>query len=154
LKKGDPPTAKYQNAAAQVWDLSGAPTDVIGGSAGNAGKLNLKPAEFPFVQVIPGSPIALFDNDYGVQNGQELWTVPVASASSTSAPWLRIAARSDDVTGIDVRGDEIFLLSHKDAPTFRVLGLRAGQTIKDAQTLIQARPERIIESIHAASDAL
>src|SRR5208283_3738649 len=68
--------------------------------------------------------------------------------------WQRLAVRSDNVTSIDMRGEEIFLLSHQDAPTFKVLTLHAGQKLADAATLVPARSDRIIESIYAASDGL
>jgi prolyl oligopeptidase len=58
------------------------------------------------------------------------------------------------VTNVDMRGAEIFLLSHKDAPTFKVLEVRAGQPLSAAETLMPAQPDRVIETIHAASDAL
>jgi prolyl oligopeptidase len=45
-------------------------------------------------------------------------------------------------------------LSHKDAPTFRVLVVRAGQPLSSASTLVPARADRVIEGIHAAADGL
>ncbi|HYM41744.1 MAG TPA: prolyl oligopeptidase family serine peptidase, partial [Steroidobacteraceae bacterium] len=48
----------------------------------------------------------------------------------------------------------LWLLTHKDAPTFKVLALPVGGALKDARTVIAARPDRVVESIHAASDAL
>ncbi len=154
LKPGDAPTAKYLNATAQVWDLKTEPIDLIGTSVGNAAKLNLTPPELPFIQLFPGSPIAVFDNDYGVQNEQELWVAPVTTAADANAPWKLLAARNDNVTAMDVRGEEIYLLSHQDAPTFKVLELHESRNIAEARTVVPARADRVIESIHAASDGL
>jgi len=53
-----------------------------------------------------------------------------------------------------MRGPDIFLLSHHDAPTFKVLLVRAGRPFSSATVLVPARPDRVIEGIHAASDAL
>ena len=58
------------------------------------------------------------------------------------------------MVGLDERGDEIFLLSHKDAPTFKVLRLKVGEPFSAATTLVAAEPGRVIEGIDAAKDAL
>jgi prolyl oligopeptidase len=96
----------------------------------------------------------VFDNRRGVQNEQEYWLAPLTEAANPDARWQLLAARSDNVTGIEMRGEEIFLLSHQDAPTFKILTLRAGQKLAAAATLVPARSDRVIESIHAASDGL
>src|SRR6185437_4555840 len=54
----------------------------------------------------------------------------------------------------DMRGNEIFLLSHKNAPTFQVLGVKAGEPLSKAKVLLPVQPDRLAESIHAAKDAL
>src|SRR5262249_43324709 len=90
----------------------------------------------------------------GVQNELAMWTTPVASLADPKAVWTPLVTRDDGVTSADTRGDEIFLLSHKDAPTFKVLALKAGQSLAQATTLVAAESDRVIENIHAASDAL
>ncbi|MBV8136248.1 MAG: prolyl oligopeptidase family serine peptidase [Deltaproteobacteria bacterium] len=154
LSPGDAPTAKYLNSTAVVWDLKSGPTALIGTTVGNAGAFNLKPAEFPNVGLVPGAPNALFFNINGVQNELEIWLTSTRSASHLDAPWHRLVARLDDVTDVRMRGSEIFLLSHHGAPTFQVLALRAGQRLAEAETLVPARNDRVIESIRAAADAL
>jgi prolyl oligopeptidase len=61
---------------------------------------------------------------------------------------------ADDVTAFDANATTIWALTHKDAPTFKVLALPVDGTLGDARSVIAARPDRVIESIHAASDAL
>ena len=68
--------------------------------------------------------------------------------------WTKFLTREDDVTNVDMRGAEIFLLSHKDAPTFKVLTVHAGQPLSSASTLVPAQADRVIEGIHASADAL
>jgi len=151
---GDLPTAKYVNASAVAWDLISEPKAVVGVTVGNAEKFGLTPTDLPNIATIPGAANAVFDSVHGVQNEQEYWLAPIREAANPDAPWQRLAVRSDNVTSIDMRGEEIFLLSHQDAPTFKVLTLHAGQKLADAATLVPARSDRIIESIYAASDGL
>jgi prolyl oligopeptidase len=152
VKPGRPETDKYLNSKAYVWDLKGAPVPILG--VGISPAVPFKPEEFPGVFTVPDAPLALAVNVNGVQNEMAIWTAPVAAAGSADAPWKPFVKRDDDVTNIAVAGNRIFLLSHKDAPTFKVLALNAGEPIGAAKEVIAARPDRVIEGIAAASDGL
>jgi prolyl oligopeptidase len=90
----------------------------------------------------------------GVQNELALWLAPVSRLNHASVKWTPFVARTDDVTAVEAAGDTIFLLSHKDAPTFQVLTIKAGQPLEAARILVPAAKDRVIDSIHAAADAL
>jgi|KBSMisStaDraftv2_1062788.scaffolds.fasta_scaffold30082_3 prolyl oligopeptidase len=152
VKPGRPETDKYLNSKAYVWDLKGAPVPILG--VGISPAVPFKPEEFPGVFTVPDAPLALAVNVNGVQNEMAIWTAPVTAAGSADAPWKPFVKRDDDVTNIAVAGNRIFLLSHKDAPTFKVLALNAGEPIGAAKEVIAARPDRVIEGIAAASDGL
>lgn len=152
LKPGQPETDKYKFSKDYVWDLKSAPVPVLG--VGVSPQVPLKPEEFPIIGISPNSPVALAVSINGVQNEWEAWTAPAAAATQANAPWQPLIGRDDDVTNVAISGTRIFLLSHKDAPTFKVLALNAGQPISAAQTLIAARPDRLIESIATAADGL
>jgi prolyl oligopeptidase len=152
LKPGEPETDKYKNSKAYVWDLNSAPVPVLG--PGISPNVPVNPAEFPYVGTVPGSPVALAGTINGVQNEIAVWTAPVAAAASADAPWTKLVGRDDDVTRFSIVGDRIFLLSHKNAPTFEVLEVRAGQPLSAAKLVVAPRPGRLIEGISAASDGL
>ena len=67
-----------------------------------------------------------------------MWFTPVAKVSDPKTTWEKLITREDGVTNMDMRGSEIFLLSHKDAPTFKVLAMHAGQPLASATTLVPA----------------
>jgi prolyl oligopeptidase len=152
LAANDPPTAKYQNATADAWDLKAEPVAVLGSTVGHGPKIGA--SEFPVIAMSVGSPLAMALSINGVQNELAMWLAPVAKVRDPNASWVKFITRDDDVTNVDMRGSEIFLLSHKDAPTFKVLAVRAGRPLSSAATLVAAQPDRVIEAIHAASDAL
>jgi prolyl oligopeptidase len=152
LKPGDPDIGRYKNSTLDAWDLKAAPETLYGATSGHGPKIGED--EFPIVVVSPGAPLAVLDSVNGVQNEQKLWLAPAADAAKPDASWKAFVDRDDAVTALDLRGEEIFLLSHKDAPTFKVLRVKAGEPLASATTLIAARPDRVIESVHAASDAL
>jgi len=147
-----PATDKYQNATADAWDLKSEPVAILGASLGHGPALT--PVEAPAIVMVVGAPMAAALSINGVQNELAMWLAPAAQVSDPKVTWTKFIAREDAVTSFDMRGPEIFLLSHKDAPTFKVLTLRAGQPLPSASALVPAQADRVIESIHAAADAL
>ncbi len=148
----DPPTDKYKDSTADSWNLRSEPAPVLGAQLGHGPPV--KREEFPAVTIGAGSPMAAALSINGVQNELAIWLTPAAGVDDPAAEWMKFVTRDDDVTNIDMRGDQIFLLSHKDAPTFKVLAVRAGAPLSTAKVLVPASPDRVIEAIHAASDAL
>ena len=152
LAPEDPPTEKYKDATAQAWDLKAEPSALIGSSVGHGPEI--KPAEIPVIALTVGAPLAVAVSINGVQSELAAWLTPAPHVADPTAQWVPFLRREDGVTAIEMRGAEIFALSHKDAPTFQVLALPAGQALRAATVLVPARPDRVIEAIHAASDAL
>jgi prolyl oligopeptidase len=143
---------KYLNATADAWDLKSEPVAILGASLGHGPALT--PVEAPAIAISVGAPVAAALSINGVQNELAMWLAPAARVSDPKVTWTKFLVREDDVTNVDMRGAEIFLLSHKDAPTFKVLMVHAGQPLSSASTLVPARADRVIEGIHAAADGL
>jgi prolyl oligopeptidase len=153
LPPGAPEIEKLQNSRAEVWDLAGEPRPVLGSTV--PGPIKVGPAMFPGVVTSPGSPFAAALVINGVQNEVEIWTAPLpAVLEGPTPPWTRLTTRDDGVTSLEAKGDDIFLVSHQDAPTFKVLHLKAGQPLSTAQTIVPGDPGRLIQSVLAAADAL
>jgi prolyl oligopeptidase len=152
LEAAAAPTDKYKNATADSWDLKSEPVALLGAGVGHGPEF--LPAEFPAIAVSFGAPLATALSINGVQNELAMWTAPAAHLNDPRVAWTKFIVRDDGVTGADMRGSDIFLLSHHEAPTFKVLSVRAGQPLSAATVLVPARPDRVIEGIHAASDAL
>jgi len=152
LKSTDPVTEKYRDASLDAWDLKSDPNMLYGSLAGHGPQFTAD--ETPALTVTPASSVAVLESINGVQNEVKLWTAPASVAENPDAKWMPLADRSDGVTGLDIRGDDIFLLSHDNAPTFQVLMVKAGEPLASAKVLVPASPGRVIESIHAAADAL
>ena len=155
LKKvlpGEPDTDKYKDSTADAWDLHGDPIVVAGRGIGRG--TSFEPDEIPIIGIVPATPVALLASINGVQNELKVWSTPVAEAANPDAHWTLLCDRDADINSFDQRGDEIFLRSHKDAPTFKVLVLKAGEPLSAARVLVPASADRVIENINAAADAL
>ncbi|MGH7024237.1 MAG: prolyl oligopeptidase family serine peptidase [Caulobacteraceae bacterium] len=152
LAPTDPGTEKYRDPSLDVWNLTSEPVPLYGSLTGHGPKFTAD--ETPVLAVEPTSPVAMLASQNGVQNEVKMWTAPASEANNPDARWTPLVDRDDGVTSADARGDDVFLLSHKDAPTFKVLEVKAGQPLASAVTLVPADPRRVIEGVHAAADAL
>ncbi len=152
LAPGEAETEKYRNSTLVSWDLKSEPVGILGSTVGHGP--SYLPDEAPALVIWPGAPMAMAVSFNGVQNEQALWLASVDQVNDPNVKWIPLVSRADDVTAEDAAGDTIYLLSHQNAPTFQVLSVRAGQPLAAASVLVPAAKDRVIDSIHAASDAL
>jgi prolyl oligopeptidase len=152
LQPGQPKSDTFLNRRAMIWDLKGEPVPVAGAPVSVGPKI--RPDEGPNLFFTPGSRTAVLLVFEGVKNEVDLYVAPAAQVASAQARWRKVADRREGVTRFDVRGETLFLLSNKDAPTFRVLSMPSSGTAATARELVPARANRVLESLGAASDAL
>lgn len=152
LAAGESEIEKYRDPSLVSWDLKSEPVALLGTRAGRGPSFS--PDELPALALWPGSPMAMAISFNGVQNEQALWLAPVSQLNDPNLKWTPLVTRADEVTSADAVGDNIFLLSHKNAPTFQVLSVQAGQPLAAARVVVPAEKDRVIDSIGAASDAL
>ncbi len=145
-------TEKYRNTAVVSWDLKSEPVAILGSTAGRGPSFG--PDDTPTLAIRPGAPMAMAISFYGVQSELTIWLAPVSEVNDPKVNWSPLVTRADEVTAADAAGDTIYLLSHKNAPTFQVLSVRTGQPLAAAKVLVPAEEDRVIDSIYAASDAL
>lgn len=152
LAAGEADSEKYRNPALVSWDLKSEPVALLGAAVGHGPPF--QPDELPTLELFPGSETALAVSINGMQNELAVWFSPRSKVHDAAVKWLPFVDRSDDVTAVDASADTIYLLSHKKAPTFQVLALKAGDPLAKARVVVPAARDRVIDSIHAASDAL
>lgn len=111
-------------------------------------------AVFPGISLTPGSDVALAAISDGVSPEVTLLVARAADLLALHPAWRKLAAPSDGVVDAVVRGDRIDLLTHKDAPRFRVIETTfAAADVAHARTLV---PESagVLTGMAGASDAL
>ena len=82
--------------------------------------------------------------------------VHVTSQSDLAAArpaWRKLVAHEDDVIAVDAARDELFLLTHRQAPRHRVLRMKAGAALATARQIVP-QGDAVIEQIGIARDAL
>jgi prolyl oligopeptidase len=112
------------------------------------------PTDAPAVLISPASPYALGLVAHGVRNEQTLYAAPAASVDAPNAPWKKIVDVDDDVTGLDVRGSTLYLLTHKDAPAFKVVELRLDRPDFANAPVLVAPSRGVVLQVAVAKDGL
>jgi prolyl oligopeptidase len=108
----------------------------------------------PRLVIPPGAGYAIAEVSDGVTQEIAVYAVPLTQLSQTPAPWKNLADEGDQVTEISVSGSLVFLLTHADAPTARVVSEDLADIgFKNARTVLPAG-EGVITGIAAAADAL
>ncbi len=98
--------------------------------------VKMDPADDPFVSTVPGSEYALGSIEHGTRQEMTVYAAPLASVGKPNTPWQKICDVDDDVTDFAVKGKEIFLLTHKDAPRFKIISTSlAKPDLASARTL-------------------
>ncbi len=127
----DPLTAKYQKALVYRHVLgtdATADAPVFGGSLSPSASFKLD--DVPTVIVIPDSSYAFGVVERGVLNENAVYYAPLNSVAGPQTPWRRLADFTDDVVavngegrqvGLAAHGDDVYLLTHKDAPHYRII---------------------------------
>ncbi|HEY6291711.1 MAG TPA: prolyl oligopeptidase family serine peptidase [Terriglobia bacterium] len=79
---------------------------------------------------------------------------PVADLGKTDLAWRKVADFSDDVNDVEVHGNDLYALTFKDAPRYKVIRTDArSPNLASAETIVPPS-QAVVRSIHAAQDAL
>jgi prolyl oligopeptidase len=117
--------------------------------------VHVEPIDFPVVVTDPGSPLAVGLLAHGVQNEAMLYAAPITSLNASGGiSWKKLVDTEDEITDIAQHGDELYLLSHKDAPRSKII--RTSLSHPDLGNAVVVAPQSgaVIKNLHAAQDAL
>jgi prolyl oligopeptidase len=155
LAAGAPAAAKYKNSRAYLHVL-GQPDsrDVAVLGIGVSPGVKMGEDDFPFVQTFLGSPWAAALVGHGVLNEATVYIAPLAQVRSGTAHWRLLVDIPDSVTGMDVRGDDVYLLTHNRAPRFKVIRTSLRRPDVAHATVVVPETDAVVRNFGAARDAL
>jgi prolyl oligopeptidase len=155
LKPGEPDTDKETRAVNYLHVLGTDPDhDAAVFGYGVDPKIHFGPTDFPYVTYTPASPYLLGTIVHGVKNEVMLYAVKSPEIRSGDVPWKAVATDDDDVTGYDFKGSTIYLLTHKDAPTYKVVATSLESPNLSAPQTVVAPGHAVVEQISVAGDGL
>jgi prolyl oligopeptidase len=106
------------------------------------------------VRTQPGSRYAIGELDNGFAHSSAYYIAPVESIGKPNPAWRKVADFADGVTQIIVHGDDLYLLTYKDAPRYKVLRIDARSPDLAAAEIVVPPGEAVITYLDAALDTL
>jgi prolyl oligopeptidase len=107
----------------------------------------------PYIGTFPGSAFAVLQLS-DVRPESRIFIAPVADAVSGRAHWTRIAGFEDEITGVDIDGDDLFLLANKGTPRGRILKTSAAHPSLATAVEVVPQGSLVIEEMDRAKDGL
>jgi prolyl oligopeptidase len=155
LKPGEPDTARYLNSRVYVHRLGENPgSDLALIGSGVSGSPGLVPADTPFILTQAGSEMAVAIISHGSEPALEVLIAPLSQARRPGARWRKVADAPDGVIAVALHGEKLYLLTHKDAPRYRIVALSVANPDWSRSESVVAPSERVIEDMQPAADAL
>jgi len=123
--------------------------------------IHVDPRHLAGVEVFPDSAYAIGEIHEGVSPNKAVYIGRVSDLGKTNSAWRKAADFSDDVgiaatlaPAIAVHGDDLYLLTYKNAPRYKVIRTDARKPdLASAETVVPPG-EAVVNGIHAAQDAL
>jgi prolyl oligopeptidase len=156
LSASDPPTAKYQKLRVFVHTLGNDPEkdqQVFGYEF--SPNVKVTEDDFPVLIYSPAAPKAIVGLViHGVKNEKDIYVAPFNANPTAKTSWTNVADDSKEITNLDMHGDDLFLLSHKDASRFKVFRTSLSKPDLAKATLVVPPGEAVVINIAAAADGL
>jgi prolyl oligopeptidase len=116
--------------------------------------MKVEASDFSFLITDPASNYALGLIKHGVQNEITAYVAPRNSIRKPNARWRKVCDVEDQVTNFALRGDDLYLLTHRDASRFKVIRTHAASPDLTHAEVVVPSSEAVITDLGAASDAL
>src|SRR5579862_1417998 len=100
------------------------------------------------------SPYAIAYVNHGFSNDVTLYGAPVSSIAGGNAPWEKIVDVADQVVGFDLRGTDLYLVTHKEAPRSKVVRVSMPHPDLAHAAVVGPPSEAVVTTILAMADAL
>lgn len=116
--------------------------------------LGMVSTDSAYVSITPGSPYVLGIISHGVKNELTLAISPADAAAKGAPVWTKFVDVDDDITSGAIEGHEMWLLSHKDAPRFKVIHIDLDHPDIAKADVAVPPSDLVLQSISTAKDAL
>jgi prolyl oligopeptidase len=116
-------------------------------------KIKLDPSDASFVGIDPRTNYASACVSRGFSNDLTCYATPVDSLGKPNTAWHKLFDAQDGVTNLEIRGDDLYLMSHKDAPRFKILRTSISHPNLAQSEVVVPPGELVISNMLASTDA-
>ncbi len=128
--------------------------DEIVFASGLGGARDVPEFVYPSLVVPEDSTHAYAIARHGVRREVSVYVTPVRELARGLPRWTKIVDFDDGVTAVEAWKDDVYLLSHKDAPLNRVLVIKVGKDGASRPRVAVTEGEAVILGMALAADAL
>ncbi|WP_426276522.1 prolyl oligopeptidase family serine peptidase [Chryseobacterium sp. S-02] len=90
-----------------------------------------------------------------VKSESPIFVAPYSELKNKKVKWRQIIKPSDDITDVFISGDKLFLLTHKDAPNYKItLTSLSKPDLINAKVVVPESKDNVIISIHNSKNYL
>jgi prolyl oligopeptidase len=149
-----PASAIYEKARTWLHVVGTAPKDdreIFG--FGVSDRIALEPQDFASVYCLGKGRYLLATVRHGLQQDVEVYVAPAAAVGG-DIPWRKLASFEDLVTRFDVHGDDIYLLSRRNAPRANVIRASLADGDISHGQVVLAPSDLVLHEVSVARDAL
>jgi prolyl oligopeptidase len=154
LKPGQPPNQKYFDTKTRLHELGSDPgkDDVYLASGANA-TIRFTPQQANAIVTVPGSDLCFAVVSNFVQNELALY-ITTLSELGPSTKWIQLCDFDDQVTNVSLFGHDLYFLTHKDAPKFKISARTFGDGKVGAAKDVIPESDEVIQQIISAKDGI
>lgn len=151
----DPPTAKYLDSKEWLHKVGDNPDhDVLVLGRVGAPGIPLVEADFPSVSYSPASSWLIALAIHGVQREFPVYAAKLSDLAGAKTQWKKIAGDADEVTGFDIRGNDLYLMTHHDASRFKIIRVDLEHPDVASAKVIVPAGEAVLVRHQVAKDGL
>ncbi len=108
-------------------------------------------------------PMIYFTDDYkniivklgSVKSEHPIFVAPYSELKNKKIKWRQIVKTSDDITDVFISDDQLFLLTHKEEPNYKIaLTSLANPDFKNAKIIVPESRDKVIKSIQNSKNYL
>ena len=112
------------------------------------------PTDSANIAITPGSPYALGFINHGVKNEFTMVVSPVDALAKGKPVWTKVVDVSDEAVDAAWTGHDLWLLTHKDAPRFKIIHLDLDHPDMAKAQVVMPESDLVIRQLAAAKDGL
>ena len=116
--------------------------------------IDVDPKRTAHISTSPGSKYAIGWIKSGVSPNISYYIEPVEAVGTSNSTWRKFADLSDDVTDVAMHGEDLYLLTFKDASRYKILRTDARHPDLSSAEVVVPPTEAVVQDMSAAQDAL
>ena len=117
-------------------------------------EIQIHPRLIPLIVIPNNSKVAYAMLNTGVSPNSAVYIAPVEKLSEETITWRKIVDHEDKISVGEVRGDDLYLLTYKDAPRFKIVRTSLSKPDLAGATVVFPASEAVVKNFTLARDAV